>query len=284
MTGKKVAPWMTVLGIVVACALAFALGTALRHVCHWQPAVAWAEIEGETEPADESSPPLQAVAERQMVEEEERGQVRLGDRAVLEIQTAAGGLTGYERAMIVAKRLNDALAAGLGPSDVRSTQVSGMSVVQAGSILLITVTRREAERHNITVVGLAEAWATAIAAALPGEQVPPPLVEPEPEPTAIEPTPAEEEVTEPTGWQPPEPYRDKTVPIISVLEGVKIGLARVSGPESAVDQVQAVAQLETDYKDALSISVYVPISTQVPGSTLARVQGVGVTALGDIRL
>lgn len=284
MTGRQVTPWMIVLGIVVACALAFTLGTALRHVGHWQPAVVWAETESENAPAESPAFALQAVAEREIVGDEERGQVRIGDQVVLEVQTSAAGLTGYERTMIVTKRLNDALAAGLGPNDVRSSQVSGMSVLQAGSILLITVTSKEAERHNMTVVGLAEAWATAIANALGGEQAPPPLVEPQPEPTAMEPTPAEEEVTEPVGWQPPEPYKDKNVPIISVLEGVKIGLARVTGPASAVDQVQAVAQLETDYKGALSISIYVPISTKVPGSTLARVQGVGVTALGDLRL
>ena len=51
-----------------------------------------------------------------------------------------------------------------------------------------------------------------------------------------------------------------------------------------MEQVQAVAQLETSYKDMLDVEVYIPISTKVPGQTLSRIQGVGVTGVGDLRI
>ena len=69
-----------------------------------------------------------------------------------------------------------------------------------------------------------------------------------------------------------------------MLEGVKLGVARVNGPTSQVHLAQAVAQLETHWKDFLEIDVYIPISTKVPGKTIDRVKGVGVTGLGDIEI
>ena len=109
----------------------------------------------------------------------------------------------------------------------------------------------------------------------------------EAEPSEEQP-PAGEEAEEPTvaveEWQPEEPYKDKIVAIVSFGEGARLGIARVNGPQSAVDQVQAVAQLETSYKDYVDIEIYVPISTKVPGQTLSRVQGVGITGVGDLRI
>ena len=47
--------------------------------------------------------------------------------------------------------------------------------------------------------------------------------------------------------------------------------------------VQAVAQLETNWKDHLDIDVFIPVSTKVPGKTIDRVKGCGVTGLGDFK-
>jgi hypothetical protein len=71
---------------------------------------------------------------------------------------------------------------------------------------------------------------------------------------------------------------NKIVPILSVGEGIQVGVAQVRGPASRVKKVQAVAELDTHFKDVLQIEIYVPISTKVPGKKLARVQGVGVFA------
>jgi len=91
--------------------------------------------------------------------------------------------------------------------------------------------------------------------------------------------PAQVEETATADWVPPEPYDQKNVPILSVGEGIRVGMAQVKGPKSRVDQVKAVALLETHFKNTLEIEIYVPISTSVPGKTLARVQGVGVVGV-----
>lgn len=284
MPESKTRPALTLVLLAIACLAAWGAGWALRQGCQWQTPAAWA---AETEPAAPDMagyPGPWAVAERSLVEGEERGAIRIGEQDVLEIQTVAGGLTGYERAMIVAKRLNDALAAGVKPEQIRPAQVQGMTVLKAGEVVLITVTAAEAERQKMTESQLASAWAASLAAALGGTPAVPPPTTTTTTTTTPTTTPPEGEEYDYSGWTPPEPYKDKIVPIVSVLEGVKIGVARVNGPTSKVDLVQAVAQLETDYKKVLSISLYVPISTEVPGSKLARVQGVGVTGLADIRI
>ena len=63
-----------------------------------------------------------------------------------------------------------------------------------------------------------------------------------------------------------------------------MGVARVNGPRSKVKLVQAVAQIETHFKDFVEIDVYLPISTNVPGEKLDIVKGAAVTGLGDIEL
>ena len=274
---------LIVVGLVMGCMTAFYGGRAARNCLGPGVSAAYA---ADPEPVPEVG------AERVWVDDEEQGILELGEEEILRIQTAAGGLTGYERAMIVAKRLNDALAAGAAASDVAAQQVADQWVVTIGDSSLITANSEEAGQAGCTPAELAEQWANEITIAL--LTAPPvPAGEEEVGEAALEEPAAEiEEATEePTEgseaaaeWQPQEPYKDKIVPIISVLEGVRIGIARVNGPESAVNQVQAVAQLETHYKNTLEIDVYVPISTKVPGKTLARVQGVGVTGLGDVRL
>ncbi len=70
---------------------------------------------------------------------------------------------------------------------------------------------------------------------------------------------------------------------MSLGEGKQLGMARVKGPKSRVDMVQAVAALETHYEKTLEIELYVPVSTKVPGQTLQRIQGVGVVGLAKYR-
>ena len=104
---------------------------------------------------------------------------------------------------------------------------------------------------------------------------------PSAEPAGAEPAAA---TAAPAEWVPEEPYEDKYVPILSILRGVRVGVARVNGPRSKVAMTQAVGQLELKFRDVLDIEVYIPISTKEPGKTLARVQSVGVTGLGDLKL
>jgi hypothetical protein len=83
----------------------------------------------------------------------------------------------------------------------------------------------------------------------------------------------------------------KVVPILSVGVGVGttggsyIGAAQVQGPKAAVDQVQAVAQIEGSFMNSVRLKGLVPVDslTPLPGK-LHRIYGVGVTALVDFLL
>lgn len=82
----------------------------------------------------------------------------------------------------------------------------------------------------------------------------------------------------------------KVVPILSIAIGVNspggayIGAAQVSGPKAAVDRVQAVAELDADYQQAFRIKVLVPVDNLQPWVAFRRVNGVGVSAVIDIRI
>ena len=83
----------------------------------------------------------------------------------------------------------------------------------------------------------------------------------------------------------------KVVPILSVGVGIGtsggayIGAAQVQGPKAALDKVQAVAQIEGSFMNAVRLRGLVPVDSlnPLPGN-LHRVYGVGVTALVDFQL
>lgn len=78
----------------------------------------------------------------------------------------------------------------------------------------------------------------------------------------------------------------KVVPILSIGDSGFIGAVQVTGPEKAVDKVQAVAQLEGRFKlvGGIRIRALVPVSTKTPSKGLERVPGVGVSAIVDVKL
>ena len=85
-------------------------------------------------------------------------------------------------------------------------------------------------------------------------------------------------------WRPTEPYGDKDVPIISLGRGIRVGVARVSGPESKLGLVKAVAQIESRLAKFGDVEIYVPISTEVPGKTIDRINECAVVGLADLKL
>ncbi|MDR0764835.1 MAG: hypothetical protein LBE65_04505 [Synergistaceae bacterium] len=76
----------------------------------------------------------------------------------------------------------------------------------------------------------------------------------------------------------------KVVPIVSIGSGTHIGAAQVGGTtKSAVDQTMAVAQLEGDFQKVRARAL-IPIDSENPIKQFRRVQGVGVTAIIDVKL
>ncbi len=76
----------------------------------------------------------------------------------------------------------------------------------------------------------------------------------------------------------------KVVPIVSMGTGAHIGGAQVGGnSKSAVERTKAVAQLETKYK-GVRAKILVPIDSVNPLKQFKRVQGIGVTAIIDVKI
>ena len=79
-------------------------------------------------------------------------------------------------------------------------------------------------------------------------------------------------------------YATKVVPILSVGGSGYIGAAQVVGPAEQIDKVEAVGQLEFSVNDQLfRIKGLIPMDSKNPTS-FSRVQGVGVSAVIDLRL
>ena len=76
----------------------------------------------------------------------------------------------------------------------------------------------------------------------------------------------------------------KVVPIVSMGDGTHIGAAQVGGTSAdSVEETQAVAQLETSFQ-GIRIKVLIPIDSLNPLQQFRRVQGIGVTAIIDVKI
>lgn len=78
-------------------------------------------------------------------------------------------------------------------------------------------------------------------------------------------------------------YTTKVVPIVSVGKNGYVGAAQVTGPAEEVERVQAVAQLEASFNGIARIKGLVPVDSKNPVGA-NRIQGVGVSAIIDLRL
>ncbi len=87
-----------------------------------------------------------------------------------------------------------------------------------------------------------------------------------------------------TKTTPNETFDTKVVPVLSAGTGAYAGAVQVAGPRSAVQKVQAVAQIEGKFGPlGLRIRALIPISTHSI-SDIRRVPGVGVSGLLDVKL
>jgi len=75
----------------------------------------------------------------------------------------------------------------------------------------------------------------------------------------------------------------KVVPILSIGQGAFLGGAQVLGPRDRVRVTQAVGQIETSFGNQFRIRILFPMSTRTTRN-IDRIEGVGVSALIDVRL
>ncbi|MEG6585057.1 hypothetical protein [Dendrosporobacter sp. 1207_IL3150] len=79
-------------------------------------------------------------------------------------------------------------------------------------------------------------------------------------------------------------YATKVVPILSFGNGSHIGAAQVIGERSLVDRTEAVIQLEDDFSgNRFRVKALIPIDSKNP-INFSRVQGVGVSAIIDVKI
>lgn len=79
-------------------------------------------------------------------------------------------------------------------------------------------------------------------------------------------------------------YATKVVPIVSIGNSGYIGAAQVIGDADQVEKVEAVGQLEISWNDKLfRIKGLIPMDSKNPLS-FSRVQGVGVSAVIDVKV
>jgi hypothetical protein len=87
-----------------------------------------------------------------------------------------------------------------------------------------------------------------------------------------------------TKTQTNESFDTKVVPILSAGSGAYAGAVQVAGPRSAVQKVQAVAQIEGKFGPlGMRLRALIPIATKSV-SDIRRVPGVGVSGLLDVKL
>ncbi len=79
-------------------------------------------------------------------------------------------------------------------------------------------------------------------------------------------------------------YATKVVPILSVGTQGYIGAAQVTGSQELVDRTKAVLQIEGNFSGStFRVKALVPIDSVNP-TNFSRVQGVGVSAIIDIKI
>lgn len=90
-----------------------------------------------------------------------------------------------------------------------------------------------------------------------------------------------------SGHQDTPAKMSKVVPILTVGVGKSnaIGAAQVTGPKSAVDLVEAVAQPEAGlFGNEIRVRALIPVSSKEVANGIKAVDGVGVTGIVDLKL
>lgn len=240
-----------------------------------------------------------AVAREIRVGPHSVGAVYVNGRLVIRLRDSRQGGRGTAQAEAVARRLNDLNADRVLTAEaLQVKEVGNSAIIVAGDDLIVAVDPEQARLASSTPLGLARVWRDHLRAALgegasglqaPGEKAPPR----EGDHTAVVSTGrGETALRQERGsqvrlallGQPEEETRTKIVPILTVGSSLRVGVAQVTGPVSRVDEVKAVARLDTDYKDAVRIAILVPVASENVVSNIRRVPKVSISAVGDLKL
>ena len=77
----------------------------------------------------------------------------------------------------------------------------------------------------------------------------------------------------------------KVVPIVSIGQGGFIGAVQVAGPKDKIATTKAALQLEASLLgNDIRARIFIPVNSANPAKKFQRVEGVGTTALLDLRL
>lgn len=221
--------------------------------------------------------------------------VLMGERPVIVLQTAAGGLTPLERAEVVAGRLRTALATEVKPEEVAVTSISMGAALSISNQMIVAIYQGEADAHKATPTALAKLWRENILLALGYSASDLQPTAPPADPASSTDTSSQQTVATPaqesaTPSQPAAPSVDwtgtaqKWVPILSVdRDGLQIGAAQIAGPTTQVNEVKGVAEVRLTFESIGRIYAYVPVRT-LSVTKLDRVQGVSVWATGELQL
>jgi hypothetical protein len=287
MQSKRSSFGTVALGGVLAAALAVGVATHSLPAARAQAAAGGAARQGGFAVARESAVGAAAV-----------GSVHVNGRLVMRLRDTVQGGSGATQAERVARRLNELNGSGRLTADViRLREVGNAALLLADEDLILAVEPEQARRQSSTPLALARAWRDNLAGALePGT-----VAEGDRGATAIREEPRRTDRRRPDArrfearqdvlrarpaalQRPEEETRSKLVPILTVGSSFRVGVAQVTGPVTRIDEVKAVARLDTDYKDRARIAVLVPVASENVVSNIRRVPRVSVTAVGDLNL
>ena len=94
----------------------------------------------------------------------------IAGKEVLRLQAKAGSLTPEKRSEMLDARVTEILSKGdgtLSASDIVIREKAGALAIVVRGDILVTVTREDAEAHNMTREKLARTWLTAVRNTLP---------------------------------------------------------------------------------------------------------------------
>jgi hypothetical protein len=231
--------------------------------------------------ADAAQRRVSVESRARTIDGQQVGEVLVDQKVIFRIRTGAGGYTAPQRAQVVAERLSDMVNSGnLSANDVRESFMNGERVLTANGELLITADQYHARVNGTTPTALAGMWEHNLQNALMGMPVGGSNIA--------------NNLGSPVGnsgrygsaslSDVGPTLRTKMVPILSAGTGIRLGLAQVTGPKRNVDDVKAVAELQTEWKRAARARLYVPISDLNVTKGIHRVPRVGVSGLANVRL